>query len=100
GHGHNQDSCVFQRVSSPLRFGRPDPAPPRHVGAPGSAPGDFARKSSSYRTGTSSENRSAYTSGMRMLLAALALAIPTTAIAATGGTNWATAVVSPGVVSH
>ena len=37
---------------------------------------------------------------MRMLLAALALAIPTTAIAATGGTNWATAVVSPGVVSH
>ena len=37
---------------------------------------------------------------MRILLAALALAIPTTATAATGGTNWASAVVSPGVVSH
>lgn len=37
---------------------------------------------------------------MRILLAALALAITTTASAATGGTNWATAVVSPGVVSH
>jgi hypothetical protein len=36
---------------------------------------------------------------MRMLLAALALAIPTAA-AATNGTNWATAVVSPGVVAH
>jgi len=36
---------------------------------------------------------------MRTLLAALALAIPTTA-AATNGTNWATAVVSPGVVAH
>ena len=36
---------------------------------------------------------------MRILLAALALAVPATA-AATDGTNWATAVVSPGVVSH
>jgi hypothetical protein len=36
---------------------------------------------------------------MRMLIAALALAIPTSA-AATNGTNWATAVVSPGVVAH
>ena len=36
---------------------------------------------------------------MRVLLAALALALPT-AGAATDGTNWATAVVSPGLVSH
>jgi hypothetical protein len=36
---------------------------------------------------------------MRILLAALALALPTAA-AAMNGSNWATAVVSPGVVSH
>jgi hypothetical protein len=35
-----------------------------------------------------------------MLLAALALAAPVTATAAAGGSNWATAVVSPGVVAH
>jgi hypothetical protein len=36
---------------------------------------------------------------VRILLAALALAVPATAAAATG-TNWATAVVSPGAVSQ
>jgi hypothetical protein len=37
---------------------------------------------------------------MRILLAALALALPAAAAAGTNGTNWATAVVSPGVVAH
>jgi hypothetical protein len=37
---------------------------------------------------------------MRILLAALALALPTTAAAAAGGSDWATATVSPGVVAH
>jgi hypothetical protein len=36
---------------------------------------------------------------MRALLAALALALPATA-SASGSTNWATAVVSPGVAAH
>ncbi len=37
---------------------------------------------------------------MRILLAALAFALPATSAAAAGGSNWATAVVSPGVVAH
>ena len=37
---------------------------------------------------------------MRIVLVALALAISSTATATAGGTNWATAVVSPGLVAH
>ena len=37
---------------------------------------------------------------MRILLAALAFALPATAATAADATNWATAVVSPGVVAH
>jgi hypothetical protein len=37
---------------------------------------------------------------VRTVLAALALAIPASAVAAAGGTNWATAVVSPGIVAQ